>query len=81
LPLNINFPAWEEIFYRSDWEKVAAGKAVSLNEAAGRNISEYEVINALKAGFTEELGIIWIDSEIMEAEKKRAEELVDYLKI
>jgi lipoate-protein ligase A len=81
LPLSINFPIWQEIFYRSDWEKVAAGKAVSLNEAARRNITEYEVINAIKAGFTEELGIRWIDSEITTDEMKRTEELVDGLKV
>ncbi|MEI6519485.1 MAG: lipoate--protein ligase family protein [bacterium] len=81
LPLNINFPVWEEIFYRSDWEKVAAGKAVSLNEAAGRNVSEDEVINALKAGFAEEFGTVWIDSKITVEEMKRAEELADGLKV
>ncbi len=81
LPLNINFPLWNEIFYRSDWQKVAAGKAVSLNEAAGRIIPEEEVIAALKSGFSEELGIKWIDSEITAEEMERSKEHAKSLKI
>ncbi len=81
LPLNINFPIWNEVFYRSDWEKVAAGKAISLNEAAGRKIAESEVISALMSGFAEELGIRLISSELSDEEIKRADELVDGLKI
>ncbi len=81
LPLNIDFPRWDEIFYRSDWEKVAAGKAVSLNEAAGRAISEEEVINAIKAGFTEKLGVAWTESAISATEMIRAGELADGLKV
>jgi lipoate-protein ligase A len=76
LPLTIDFPRWEEIFFRSDWQAVAKAGATDLWTAAGRQIPYDEVVDALCAGFTSALGVEWQVESLNEAEDARARELV-----
>ncbi|HEY3416381.1 MAG TPA: lipoate--protein ligase family protein [Armatimonadota bacterium] len=76
LPLEIDFPKWDEVFFRSDWEAVARSGAIGLCTAAGRTISEDEVVTALCAGFTSALGVTWQESTFTPDEEARARELL-----
>lgn len=75
LPLTIDFPIWEEVFHRSEWQAVAAAGAVDLWTAAGRHIPEAEVVEALRAGFTTALDADFLSSALTQAEAQRAGEL------
>ncbi|MHB9132998.1 MAG: lipoate--protein ligase family protein [Armatimonadota bacterium] len=72
LPLSINFPTWDEVFYRSDWEAVARAGAVDLWSAAGRQVSYEEVVDALRSGFTTALGISFVTEQLTPTEHERA---------
>lgn len=76
LPLAVDFPLWEEVFYRSDWEAVRREGATDLNTLAGRVVSEAEVVDALRAGFTSALGVDFIEDTLTPAEDARARELL-----
>ncbi|MHB9026148.1 MAG: lipoate--protein ligase family protein [Armatimonadota bacterium] len=76
LPLEIDFPKWDEVFHRSDWQAVARSGAVGLWDAAGRDVSEDEVVAALCAGFTAALGVTLQESTFTSAEEARARELL-----
>jgi lipoate-protein ligase A len=55
---------------------VAAEGAVDLHTAAGREIPEAEVVDALCAGFRAALGAELEVGTLTEAEERRAQELV-----
>ena len=75
LPLSIDFPIWEEVFFRSDWEAVKNGGATDLYTAAGRELAYTEVIDAICAGFESALGIQLQTDTLTPAEERRAWEL------
>lgn len=80
LPLKVNFPLWDDVFYRSDWQSVAQGGAVDLWSAAAREVGYDEVVDALRYGFTTALGIEFEESRLSEDEDRRARELLpEYL--
>jgi lipoate-protein ligase A len=76
LPLSIDFPRWDDVFYRSDWEAVMAAGATDLNSSAGRRVPYDEVVAALCAGFETALGIHLEPDTLSETETRRAWELV-----
>jgi lipoyl(octanoyl) transferase len=81
LPLRVDFPRWEQVFYRSDWEHVAESGATDLYTAAGRTVSEAEVVAALRVGFTETMGVTWEDGELSAEEVAQAAALASELLI
>jgi lipoate-protein ligase A len=76
LPLAIDFPLWDEVFYRSDWEAVARSGATDLYTAAGRHVAYDEVVSALCAGFTAELDADLVLDALSEAELARTQALM-----
>lgn len=76
LPVAINFPLWDEVFFRSEWQSVAEEGAVDLNSAAGREIPEDEVVAALCEGFRSALDIELEVGALTQAEEQRARELM-----
>ena len=76
LPLTVNYPVWEEVFYRSDWQDVMRNGMVDLWTAAGREVLEGEVVDALCAGFSSVLGVEFENSTFNDDELQRAEDLV-----
>ena len=81
LPLSINFPLWDEVFFRSDWEAVAASGAVDLFTAAGREIPYEAVVEALIAGFISALGVEFTESGLTDVEAARTRELQPELSV
>lgn len=80
LPLSVDFPIWEEVFYRSDWEAVKQSGAVDLWTVAGRHVPEADVVAALCEGFRSALGIQFEEDGISPEEERRAWELApEYL--
>ncbi|OPZ84475.1 MAG: Octanoyltransferase LipM [bacterium ADurb.Bin429] len=79
LPLTIDFPRWDDVFYRSDWEQVMRAGAIGLHECAGRAIPYGDVVAALRAGFESALDISFDDGALSAEEEQRARELIpDY---
>ena len=76
LPLTIDFPRWEQVFFRSDWEAVSRDGVATLWQAAGREIPYDEVVEAICAGMTEMLHVELIPGTLTAEETRRAEELV-----
>jgi len=80
LPLQVNFPLWEEVFFRSDWKSVAEGGAVDLWTAAGRQVAYDDVVESLRYGFETALGIEFEESTFTDEELRRTQELIpEYL--
>lgn len=75
LPLTVDFPKWDEVFYRSDWQAVSQGVATDLQTAAGRAVAYEEVMHALANGFTSALGAELENSALTPEEETRAHEL------
>ena len=75
LPLQINFPLWDEVFFRSDWQHVADSGAVDLWLAAGREIAHDEVVEAICDGFRSVLGITFVNDALTDADADRARTL------
>lgn len=75
LPLRIDFPRWDEVFHRADWEAVRAAGATDLLTAAGRAIGEAEVVAALRDGIADALGITFVDDDFTAEEAARADVL------
>jgi len=75
LPLTIDFPRWEHVFYRSDWETVARESVATLWQAAGREVPYGEVVTALCAGITAMLHVDLVPGTLTAEEERRAEEL------
>jgi len=79
LPLAVDFPLWDEVFYRSDWEAVQRAGATDLCTLAGRPVTEDTVVAALCAGFATVLGVALVPDDFTPAEAARARELMpDY---
>jgi len=76
LPLSVDYPMWERVFYRSDWEAVMRDGMVDLWTAAGREVAEDEVVTALCAGFRSALGVELTEGAFTAEEERRAWELV-----
>lgn len=76
LPLSIDFPKWDEVFFRSDWQSVAKGGAVDLWSAAGRQIPYDDVVAALVAGVEEVFDVQLTPGDFTPEERRRAEALV-----
>ena len=76
LPLTVNYPQWESVFYRSEWRSVAESGAIDLYSAAGRPVEYAEVVDALRYGFETALGIEFAVGALSEAEERRARELL-----
>ncbi|HEX2950039.1 MAG TPA: lipoate--protein ligase family protein [Armatimonadota bacterium] len=76
LPLSVDFPRWEEVFFRSDWQAVAEGGAIDLWTAAESEIPYDHVVSAICAGFTDALGVEFIPGKMSEVEDARTQELV-----
>ncbi len=81
LPLTINFPAWDDVFFRSDWQAVARGGATDLWTAAGAQVPYDAVVDALCAGLTSELGITLNPDTLTSTESQRAEALTAELAV
>jgi len=75
LPLSVDYPLWEQVFFRSDWETVAREGMVDLWTAAGREVAEDEVVAAICAGFHAALGIELVPGTFTPEEERRAWEL------
>lgn len=79
LPLSINFPMWDEVFFRADWRAVAESGAVDLWSAAGREVAYDDVVAALCAGFTAVLDTELVPGTLTPDEEARAQALLaDY---
>ena len=76
LPLSIDFPKWDDVFFRSDWQAVASGVATDLWSAAGREVAHDEVVKALCHGFEDALGITLVPGTYTDEERARAEALM-----
>lgn len=76
LPLSIDFPAWGQVFYRSDWEAVARESAVDLYTAAGKQVPYEKVVAALCQGFIEVLGVKLMADNFTSQEEARTRELM-----
>ena len=76
LPLRVDFPRWDEVFYRSDWQAVAQSGAVDLWSAANRQVGYAEVVEALQYGFTSALAITFTVDRITADEERRTRELM-----
>lgn len=76
LPLSVEFPLWDKVFHRSDWEAVMRDGMVDLWTAAGRQVVEGDVVAALCAGFAATLGIRLETGVLTAEEERRAWELV-----
>ena len=76
LPLAVDYPAWDEVFFRSDWQAVMREGMVDLWTAAGRETPEDEVVAVLREGFRSALGVDFTDSAFTPDEERRARELV-----
>lgn len=81
LPLTVDFPRWDEVFYRSDWQAVAAAGATGLWTAAGREVPYEQVVDSLVAGFTAALGVRFAPGALSAAETARARELLPDLSV
>ncbi len=75
LPLTVNFPRWEEVFYRSEWQAVAESGAIDLYTAAGQPVAYNDVAEALRYGFETALGIEFTVGSLTAKEEQRAGEL------
>ena len=75
LPVSIDFPMWEQVFYRADWQNVMEEGAVDLSTAAGRVIPEAEVVAALCEGFRTVLGAELVVGTLTPEEEARARAL------
>lgn len=75
LPLTVNYPQWNEVFYRADWQEVAASGAIELWNAAGREVAYDEVVEAICAGVAENLQVELVPSSLNIQELARAEVL------
>ena len=79
LPLAIDFAAWEQVFYRSDAERVARDGATDLQRILGHEIAQDAVVAAICTGFTSTMGIEFSEIPLTAAESERADELIcDY---
>lgn len=76
LPLSIDFPRWEEVFYRSDWRAVAESGATDLWSIAGSALPYETVVAAICAGFSNALGVELQPGEMTAQEVARTEELI-----
>jgi len=86
LPLSVDYPVWEQVFHRSDWEAVMRDGMVDLWTAAGRDVPEDEVVAALCDGFRSALGVTLVEGAFTAEEEQRAWELapeysVQYIKL
>lgn len=72
LPLTIDFPQWDAVFHRSDWEQVRRAGAIGLYDCAGRAIAYDAVVDALCAGFASALGIELMPGTLTGDEAARA---------
>jgi lipoate-protein ligase A len=75
LPLSVDYPIWEQVFHRSDWEAVMRDGMVDLWTAAGREVPEAEVVAALCEGFRSALGVDLQACVFSPEEERRAWEL------
>jgi lipoate-protein ligase A len=73
LPLAVEYPRWDDVFYQSDWEAVAHSGMIDLHTAAGRPVPHDDVVAALCAGFSATLGITLACSDLTAAECARTE--------
>ena len=76
LPLSIDFPLWDEVFYRADWQAVADEGAIDLWTAAGRQIPYDEVVAAICEGMEGVLGADLTPGALTAEEEARARELM-----
>ncbi len=76
LPLTVDFPAWEDVFFRSEWQAVAAEGAVALWTAAGREIPYDDVVAAISDGFVNALGVTLTPDTLTDAELSRTRALL-----
>jgi lipoate-protein ligase A len=70
LPLTIDFPRWDDVFYRADWAQVMAAGATDLYTCAGRAIPYDDVVAALCVGFESALDIR-LEATTLSAEETR----------
>ena len=75
LPLSVNYPLWDEVFFRSDWQSVASSGAVDLWTAAKRQIPYDEVVQALCYGFQSALHLELALDQLTGAEAAYAQDL------
>ena len=75
LPLTVNYPQWNEVFYRADWQEVAASGAIELWNAAGSEVDYNEVVAAICAGISEQLAVDLMPSSLSEQERVSSTEL------
>lgn len=75
LPLTVDFPKWEDVFYQSDWKTVSQGVATDLWTAAGREIAYDEVVAALALGFRDALGAQLMEDALSSKERDCADAL------
>ena len=73
LPISIDFAAWEQVFYRSDAERVERDGATDLQRILGYTIAEETVVQALCAGFTSTLGVEFVKEALTDDERARIE--------
>lgn len=71
LPLAVDFPRWDEVFYRSDWQAVMQTGAVDLWTAAHRQVAYDEVFLAICAGFASALEAELCPGELSADERAR----------
>lgn len=76
LPLTIDFPRWDAVFHRSDWEQVQRAGAIGLHDCAGHVIPYDDVVAALCAGFTAVLGVDLVPGALSADELARADTLM-----
>jgi lipoate-protein ligase A len=76
LPLTIDFAQWGEVFWRSDWEQVAAQGAVGLWQVAGHPVPYEAVMAAVCTGLVQCLGARLVPGALTMVEAARASALV-----
>ncbi|NIM06942.1 MAG: hypothetical protein GTO55_10320 [Armatimonadetes bacterium] len=80
LPFLIESDKWREFFQGMDGNSEGSA-AMGLWEAAGRSVGPEEAAEALRQGFEEALGVAFTSSELTEAEKERAVELLPLCRV